>query len=190
MHRSGRIERAQQLASSSSRSADRPASRSVGTSGTSGERVSPDTARMRILPALCCGTVTAKSAVNIITWPPMRSVIAAGPLLYGMGFILMPAMLDSAAVIANAVRLAKLAALLQVPAFLTEQNPAGLGETLPEIRNAFDVPPRVLAKMQFSAVEEGLGEACTLDIRLVDRIAPAPGAHKVPQVVSRMGNPA
>jgi nicotinamidase-related amidase len=71
---------------------------------------------------------------------------------------LMPAMFDTAAVIANAVRLAKLASLLQVPAFLTEQNPSGLGETLAEIRSAFAVPPRVLAKMQFSAVEEGLGE--------------------------------
>lgn len=71
---------------------------------------------------------------------------------------LMPAMLDSAQTIANAVRLAKLAALVDVPAFLTEQNPSKLGETVAEIRNAFEVPPRVLAKMQFSAVEEGLGE--------------------------------
>ncbi len=71
---------------------------------------------------------------------------------------LMPAMLDSAAAIANAVRLAKLAALVDVPAFLTEQNPSKLGETVAEIRQAFEVPPRVLAKMQFSAVEEGLGE--------------------------------
>ncbi len=71
---------------------------------------------------------------------------------------LMPAMLDSASVIANAVRLAKLATLVDVPAFLTEQNPSKLGETVPEIRQAFDLPPRVLAKMQFSAVEEGLGE--------------------------------
>ena len=71
---------------------------------------------------------------------------------------LMPAMLDSAAAIANAVRLAKLAALVDVPALLTEQNPSKLGETVAEIRQAFEVPPRVLAKMQFSAVEEGLGE--------------------------------
>ena len=71
---------------------------------------------------------------------------------------LMPAMLDSASAIANAIRLAQLAALVQVPAFLTEQNPSKLGETVLEIRQAFDVPPRVLAKMQFSAVEEGLGE--------------------------------
>ena len=71
---------------------------------------------------------------------------------------LMPAMLDSATAIANAVRLAKLAALVNVPAFLTEQNPSKLGETVPEIRQAFEVAPRVLSKMQFSAVEEGLGE--------------------------------
>ena len=71
---------------------------------------------------------------------------------------LMPAMLDSASAIANAIRLAQLAALMQVPAFLTEQNPSKLGETVLEIRQAFDVPPRVLAKMQFSAMEEGLGE--------------------------------
>ena len=71
---------------------------------------------------------------------------------------LMPAMLDSSTAIANAVRLAKLAALVDVPAFLTEQNPSKLGETVAEIRQAFEVPPRVLSKMQFSAVEEGLGE--------------------------------
>ena len=71
---------------------------------------------------------------------------------------LMPAMLDSATAIANAVRLAKLAALVDVPAFLTEQNQSKLGETVLEIRQAFEVPPRVLSKMQFSAVEEGLGE--------------------------------
>ncbi len=71
---------------------------------------------------------------------------------------LMPAMLDAGAVIANAVRLAKLASLVRVPAFLTEQNPSGLGPTLPEILAACSPAPRVLAKMQFSAVEEGLGE--------------------------------
>lgn len=71
---------------------------------------------------------------------------------------LMPAMLDSTTTIANAVILAKLSALVNVPAVLTEQNPSKLGETVPEIRQAFEIPPRVLSKMQFSAVEEGLGE--------------------------------
>jgi len=54
---------------------------------------------------------------------------------------LMPAMFESELVVANAVRLAKLAALLEVPAFYTEQYPSGLGNTV-----------------QFSAIEEGLGE--------------------------------
>ncbi len=72
---------------------------------------------------------------------------------------LMPAMLDGDAVLANAVRLAQMAAALDVPAFLTEQNPSKLGETVPALREALaTVESRVLAKMQFSAVEEGLGE--------------------------------
>ena len=76
---------------------------------------------------------------------------------------LMPAMLDASAVIANAVRLARLAALMSVPVVLTEQAPSKLGATVAEIAAALraDAPPaavRTLAKMQFSAVEEGLGD--------------------------------
>jgi nicotinamidase-related amidase len=72
---------------------------------------------------------------------------------------LMPAVHDGAAVIANAVRLARMAAALQVPVFVTEQNPSGLGETVPDLKVATtEAKARVLGKMQFSAVEEGLGE--------------------------------
>ncbi len=76
---------------------------------------------------------------------------------------LMPAMLDAPAVVANAVRLARLAALMSVPVVLTEQAPSKLGATVAEIASALraDMPPaavRTLAKMQFSAVEEGLGD--------------------------------
>ncbi len=72
---------------------------------------------------------------------------------------LMPALFESAAVLANAQRLAQLAALLQVPAFYTEQNPSKLGDTMPELKAALaQSQARVLSKMQFSAVEEGLGE--------------------------------
>ncbi len=72
---------------------------------------------------------------------------------------LMPAMFDAAMVQANAVRLARLAALLQVPTFATEQNPSKLGESVPELHAALQqAHARVLSKMQFSAVEEGLGE--------------------------------
>ena len=72
---------------------------------------------------------------------------------------LMPAIADGLTVLANAVRLAKLAALLKVPAFVTEQNPSGLGGSVPELQAALqEAGARVLSKMQFSAVEEGLAE--------------------------------
>ncbi len=68
---------------------------------------------------------------------------------------LQPAMHDAQAVWANAARLAQAARLLQVPVWGTEQNPSKLGALPPELRTACQ---RVLAKMQFSAVEEGLAE--------------------------------
>jgi nicotinamidase-related amidase len=72
---------------------------------------------------------------------------------------LMPVMVESETVIANAVRLAQMAALLAVPAFYTEQNPSRLGATVPALHAPLQVAgAKVLAKMQFSAVEEGLGE--------------------------------
>jgi len=72
---------------------------------------------------------------------------------------LMPAIQDSQMVLANAVRLAQMAAILKVPVFATEQNPSKLGESVPELRSVLSQSQaRVLGKMQFSAVEEGLGE--------------------------------
>ncbi len=68
---------------------------------------------------------------------------------------LQAAMHDAQAVWANAARLAEAARLLQVPVWGTEQNPSKLGALPPEMRTACQ---RVLAKMQFSAVEEGLTE--------------------------------
>ena len=68
---------------------------------------------------------------------------------------LMPAMKDAQAVWHRTEVMARTAKLLNVPVWATEQNPSGLGETSPEIRQHCQ---RVLAKMAFSAVEEGLGE--------------------------------
>ena len=68
---------------------------------------------------------------------------------------LQAAMHEAQQVWANAGRLAQAARLLEVPAWGTEQNPSKLGSLPPELR---DVCQRVLAKMQFSAVEEGLAE--------------------------------
>ncbi|WP_038210334.1 isochorismatase family protein [Xenophilus azovorans] len=68
---------------------------------------------------------------------------------------LMPAIHQGEAVLANAVRLAKLAQLAEVPVFGTEQNPARLGENASELRA---LCRRTLPKMHFSAVAEGLAE--------------------------------
>lgn len=65
------------------------------------------------------------------------------------------ALYEAPLVWANATRLAQAANMLQVPVWGTEQNPSRLGAMPPELR---DVCQRVLAKMQFSAVEEGLAE--------------------------------
>jgi len=56
---------------------------------------------------------------------------------------------------ANANRLAQAAQRLQVPVWGTEQNPSRLGALDPGLSQFCR---RVLAKMQFSAVEEGLAE--------------------------------
>ena len=72
---------------------------------------------------------------------------------------LMAAMVDRAGVQANAVRLARIAAQLRVPVIATEQNPSRLGASFDELGVALrDARARTLAKMQFSAVEEGLSE--------------------------------
>lgn len=68
---------------------------------------------------------------------------------------LMPAIADGAAVLANARRLAQIAQLLEVPVWGTEQNPSRLGPNDAALRALCQ---RTLAKMHFSAAEEGLGE--------------------------------
>ena len=68
---------------------------------------------------------------------------------------LMPAIFEGEAVAQNAVRLGKMAKLLQVPAWGTEHNPSKLGQNLPDIRAQCQ---RTMSKMHFSGVEEGLGE--------------------------------
>ncbi|WP_114969540.1 isochorismatase family protein [Rhodoferax ferrireducens] len=68
---------------------------------------------------------------------------------------LIPAIFESAQVLANAVRLGQLARLMDVPAWGTEQSPSKLGENAAEIRA---LCAQTLSKMHFSGVEEGLGE--------------------------------
>ena len=68
---------------------------------------------------------------------------------------LMPAVWEGQACLDNAMRLAQAAHLLGVPAWGTEQNPSKLG-SLPNALKALCT--QTLAKMQFSACDEGLIE--------------------------------
>jgi nicotinamidase-related amidase len=68
---------------------------------------------------------------------------------------LLPAIFEQSAVLANAMRLAQAAQLLDVPVWGTEQNPSKLGQNPAEMRA---LCRNTLSKMHFSGVEEGLGE--------------------------------
>lgn len=66
---------------------------------------------------------------------------------------LMPAIFESAHVLANAMRLARIAQMLEVPVWGTEQNPQKLGPNPPELRNLCH---KTLSKMHFGAASDGL----------------------------------
>ena len=101
---------------------------------------------------------------------------------------LMPAMLDAAAVVANAARLAQVAGLMQVPVFATEQNPSRLGPTVDGLQAALrQARARTLSKMQFSAVEEGLGEWLRPEIQASQ--APQGNARSLPKHLQKPAAP-
>lgn len=93
---------------------------------------------------------------------------------------LMPAIFEAPLVLANAVRLAQAAELMQVPVWGTEQNPSKLGENPPELRTLCQ---RTLAKMQFSGVEEGLGEWLRPPVK-----APLGNARSLPKHLQKPSN--
>jgi len=69
---------------------------------------------------------------------------------------LMPAIHDGKAVLAQALRLGRIAHLLEVPVIGTEQNPSGLGENLPDLKALCS---RTIVKHHFDASADGLIEA-------------------------------
>ena len=69
----------------------KPASATVGTSGKILDRAGVMTARTRSLPACTCGCTSSALTATICTWPPMTSVIACDPPLYGTCVSDMPA---------------------------------------------------------------------------------------------------
>jgi nicotinamidase-related amidase len=73
---------------------------------------------------------------------------------------LMAAIADGPAVLANAVRLARMAQAMEVPLWATEQNPAKLGGSAESLAAVLsEARARVLPKMAFSGCAEGLLEA-------------------------------
>lgn len=72
---------------------------------------------------------------------------------------LMPVIFENERVIANAVRLAHMAQVLQVPVWATEQLPDKLGASVPALLAAIQAAGgRTLAKAHFSAMADGLGD--------------------------------
>ena len=101
---------------------------------------------------------------------------------------LMPVMLDATAVVANAARLAQVAALMQVPVVATEQNPSRLGPTVDGLQAALrQARARTLSKMQFSAAEEGLGE--WLRPEVLASQAPQGNARSLPKHLQKPAAP-
>lgn len=72
---------------------------------------------------------------------------------------LMPVIFESDLVVANAIRLARMARIMDVPVWGTAQTPDKLGQNMPELQAAIDsAGGRSLAKMHFSAAADGLVE--------------------------------
>lgn len=94
---------------------------------------------------------------------------------------LMPAIFESAAVLANAQRLGQIAKLMAVPVWGTEQNPSRLGQNLPGLRALCG---QTLSKMHFSAVEEGLSEWLRPEVK-----APAGNARSLPKHLQKPKEP-
>ncbi len=93
---------------------------------------------------------------------------------------LMPAIHEADLVLANAVRLARIAQLLQVPLWATEENPAGLGRTVEPLQAL--VAGRVVEKTDFDGTSV-----------LLPRLKPAPrqggNARSLPKHLQKAAPP-
>ena len=71
--------------------------------------------------------------------------------------LLMPAIFENELVVANAVRLARMARIMEVPVWGTAENPDRLGQNVAGVQAAIDAAGgKTLAKMQFDAAADGL----------------------------------
>lgn len=83
---------------------------------------------------------------------------------------LMPSVFENEMVIVNAVRLARMARLLQLPVWGTEHLPDKLGANVDAVRTAIEeAGGKTLAKVYFSAVAGGLGEWLRPPVRKIQQ---------------------
>jgi nicotinamidase-related amidase len=93
---------------------------------------------------------------------------------------LMPAIFEGPQVLANALKLARMAKLLEVPVWVTEENAPSLGATVAELQALLtQAGGKTFSKMQFSAIEEGLGEL--LRPQAPSQSAPKGNARSLPK---------
>ena len=101
--------------------------------------------------------------------------------------LLMPAIFENELVIANAVRLARMARIMEVPVWGTAENPGKLGQNVSEVQAAIDAAGgKTLSKMHFNAAADGLVEW----LRPPVRKAPAGGnARSLPKHLQKPAEP-
>ena len=109
---------------------------------------------------------------------------------------LMPLIFENEMVVANALRLARMARAMDVPVWGTEQNPDGLGRNTPELIAAIEAVSnagggRTLTKMHFNAVEDGLADWLRPPVRKPAQGASQGGnARSLPRHLQKPAEPA
>ncbi len=99
---------------------------------------------------------------------------------------LMPVIFENEIVIANAVRLARMAKLLEVPVWSTAQNPGKLGPNVTEVHAAIEAAGgKTLSKMHFSAVADGLGDWLRPPVQKQSARVPQGNARSLPKHLQR-----
>ena len=95
---------------------------------------------------------------------------------------LMPAIFENSQVLANALRLAQMARLMQVPVWGTAQTPDKLGPNLPELQAAIEAAGgKTLSKNHFNAVDDGLGDWLRPPVRKAPPGPPRGNARSLPK---------
>ncbi len=96
--------------------------------------------------------------------------------------LLMPAIFESELVLANALRLARMARLLEVPVWGTAQNLEKLGPNIVGVHTAIEAAGgKTFSKMHFSAVADGLGDWLRPPVQKQPTRAPPGNARSLPK---------